>query len=335
MRAGWLVGADGARSRVRQTLGLLFDGVTEPGTFLLADAVMDWPLPADEIAIFWHRAGVMAYFPVRPGIGRIVASVDVGRDAPPSLDDVRVVVAERGSFGAVAHETTWRSRSVINERKVPDYRGGRCFVVGDAAHIHSPAGGQGMNTGMQDAANLAWKLAAVLGGLADPEPLLASYCAERSPVAEHVLAMAGRMTRVATMRGGASRRLRDRLARVVLALPPARRRLRDDLSELGVADRASPIVRDAGAGRRGLRAGDRLPDAPLPGPSGRVRLHERMRDSTPTLLLLVACRGPRRSPACSRSRARSGVSSRVWIPSWSRWPPGRPSPSRTPRGWSG
>ena len=103
----------------------------------------------------------MAYFPVRPGVGRIVASVDVGRDAPLSLDDVRVVVAERGPSGAVVHDTTWRSRFVINERKVPDYRaagapGRRC-----GPH-HSPAGGQGMNTGMQDAANLAWKLAAVV-----------------------------------------------------------------------------------------------------------------------------------------------------------------------------
>ncbi len=147
---------------MRRTLDLPFDGVTEPGTFLLADVAMDWPLPADEIVIFWHRAGVMAYFPVRPGVGRIVASVDVGRDAPLSLEDVRFVVAERGPSGVVVHDTTWRSRFVINERKVPDHRAGRCFLVGDAAHIHSPAGGQGMNTGMQDAANLAWKLAAVV-----------------------------------------------------------------------------------------------------------------------------------------------------------------------------
>ena len=223
---------------------------------------------------------------MRPGVGRIVASVDVGRDAPLSLEDVRFVVAERGPSGAVVHDTTWRSRFVINERKVPDYRAGRCFLVGDAAHIHSPAGGQGMNTGMQDAANLAWKLAAVVRGLADPEPLLASYSPERSPVAEHVLAMAGRMTRVATMRGRVARRARDRVARVALAFPPARRRLRDDLSELGVAYRESPIVRDAGTGRRGLRAGDRMPDAPLARPSGRVRLHERMRDATPTLVLM-------------------------------------------------
>jgi hypothetical protein len=127
----------------------------------------------------------------------------------------------------------WLSAFRINERKVSDYRAGRVFVVGDAAHVHSPAGGQGMNTGMQDAFNLAWKLALVCRGDAT-EPLLDSFSAERSAVGEEVLKAAGRLTMVATMRNRTAQTVRNLLGRLLLGLAPVRKAMVNTMSEVSV-----------------------------------------------------------------------------------------------------
>src|SRR5207302_4442356 len=122
-----------------------------------------------------------------------------GTPPEPSLAEVQAIVDERGPGGVRLSEPHWLSGFRIHERKVADYRRGRCFLAGDAAHIHSPAGGQGMNTGMQDTWNLAWKLALVQAGRARPD-LLDSYSQEREEVGEMVLRNAARLTRVATLR---------------------------------------------------------------------------------------------------------------------------------------
>ncbi len=187
--AGWMIGCDGAHSLVRHGLGMQFEGETLPSNWILADVhLMGVPGGADEIAAYWHADGPIVLFPISPGRYRVVA--DVGetkageRPDDPTLAEVQAVLDQRGPGGITASEPVWLASFVINDRKVADYRSGRVFLAGDAAHIHSPAGGQGMNTGMQDACNLGWKLALVSRGLAAAEPLLASYSSERSEIAQ-------------------------------------------------------------------------------------------------------------------------------------------------------
>ncbi len=164
VRCDWLLGCDGAHSTTRKQLGLEFAGEADPNDFLLADCRIDG-IPQDELSLFWHSRGVLGFFPFGEGRCRVIA--DMGR-APgpghppdPTLAQVQAVVDERGPGGVRLSEAVWLAGFRIHERKVADYRRGRVFLAGDAAHIHSPAGGQGMNTGMQDAWNLAWKLALV------------------------------------------------------------------------------------------------------------------------------------------------------------------------------
>ena len=134
---------------------------------------------------------------------------------------------------------------------VADYRAGRVFLAGDAAHIHSPAGGQGMNTGMQDACNLAWKLALVWRGRGAPEPLLDSYSIERSAVGRQVLAAAGRVTALAVMRNAALQSMRNHVASLMFGLAPVRRAMANTLTELSIGYPESPLT---APGRLGLQA---------------------------------------------------------------------------------
>src|SRR6185437_12693770 len=167
METPFLIGCDGAHSIVRHGLGIEFEGSTEPSDWLLADLRLDGDLPADELTLCWTGDGVLALFPIIGGRYRVIADVGLlptEAAPPPELGEIQAVLDRRGPPGLRAHDPFWLSRFRINERKVRDYRRGRVFLAGDAAHIHSPAGGQGMNTGMQDAFNLAWKLALVVKG---------------------------------------------------------------------------------------------------------------------------------------------------------------------------
>jgi hypothetical protein len=241
--------------------------------------------------------GVLGFFPFAPGRCRVIA--DLGRAAgsgkppDPSLADVQAAVDERGPGGVRLSDPHWLSGFRINERKVGDYRRGRAFLLGDAAHIHSPAGGQGMNTGMQDAWNLAWKLALVQRGRARPEPLLGSYSQERGAVGELVLRQASQMTWAATLRSPVAQFLRNRLVWVVGRLPPFTRNLVRYLSELSVHYPDSPLNGETAGhswAARGIRPGDRVPDARLrePGTGKERRLLEVVRGQEHNLLLLAA-----------------------------------------------
>jgi hypothetical protein len=277
----WLLGCDGAHSTVRHRLGLPFAGEAEPNDWILADVHIDGPLPADEVSVYWHRDGVLFFFPFEPGRVRIVADqkVAAGTTKPPdpTLADTQAVVDARGPGGLHVHDPVWLSGFRINERKVADYRAGRAFLAGDAAHVHSPAGGQGMNTGMQDAYNLAWKLALVQQGRGRASPLLDSYSQERSEVGEKVLRAAGDLTRVATLRNPVAQLIRNHVASLLGSFGAFRRRFTSTMSELSIHYPHSPLNGEhRGRGMRwgggGLRPGDRLPDAPLADPqTGRAR----------------------------------------------------------------
>lgn len=290
LRTDWLAGCDGAHSTVRHTLDLGFEGEAEPNDWLLADVHLEGSAREDEVAVFLHRRGVLALFPMGGRRFRVIADRGLRAAAPagePILDDVQAVLDERGTGGLHARDPVWLSHFGINERMVRDYRAGRVFLAGDAAHIHSPAGGQGMNTGMQDAVNLAWKLALVCRGLADARsPLLASYGSERSAVARRVLSGAAALTRMGTLRNPLLQALRNAILPLATRLPALRRAIASTLGELDIAYADSVLSRRVpGASRHGGRPGDRVPDQPVRTQDGETAmLYERLRSGKFCLL---------------------------------------------------
>ncbi len=265
VRTAWLAGCDGAHSLVRHMLGFGFEGDTLESDWLLADVhIAGAGAPRDAIAIHWHAEGMLVLFPIMPGRVRVIADLGAApRDHPvdPTLEEVQAIVERRGPGGMHLSDPVWLSAFRINERKVKHYRAGRVFLAGDAAHVHSPAGGQGMNTGMQDAINLAWKLALVCRGASDT--LLDSYSVERSAVGDRVLADAGRLTTVATLRGGAAQSVRNLLAGVLLGLSPVRQAMADTLSETSIGYPDSPLNGASALGLGGPAPGQRV--APVAG----------------------------------------------------------------------
>jgi 2-polyprenyl-6-methoxyphenol hydroxylase-like FAD-dependent oxidoreductase len=242
--ADWLIGCDGAHSAVRHGLGLAFLGNTLQSDWILADLNLSgYPLPTTEMVTYWHEDGVLLVIPMSATRFRIIADLGLSAGGPPvnpTLDQVQAIMDRRGPGGMTTTNPIWLSAFRINERKVSDYRAGRVFVVGDAAHVHSPAGGQGMNTGMQDAFNLAWKLALVCRGEA-AEALLDSFSVERSAVGAEVLKAAGRLTMVATMRNHTAQAVRNLFGRLLLGLAPVRKAMVDTMSEVSVGYDHSPL----------------------------------------------------------------------------------------------
>ncbi|MDF2998553.1 MAG: pcpB [Xanthobacteraceae bacterium] len=266
LAAAWLVGCDGAHSTVRHGLGFDFEGATQMSDWVLADLMLAGPVAEDRILIYWHADGILAIFPLGAGRFRVVADLgparQEGRRADPTLAEVQALIDGRGLQGIVGADPNWLACFRINERKVARYGQGRVFLAGDAAHVHSPAGGQGMNTGMQDAFNLAWKLALVHAGGAGPA-LLDSYSIERSAVGDEVLSNATRLTDVALLRNPLAQAVRNRVAHFVLGLSQVRRRAERQLGELDIAYEASPLSVSVVSSPQGLPdAGERLPAAP-------------------------------------------------------------------------
>jgi len=232
VRAAYLVGADGMHSRVREAAGIGFAGSAYAESFVLADVRMDWQLPRDEVMLYFAPAGLAVIAPLPGGRHRIVATFDQAPEHP-SLADVQALMDARGPRRQPARvrEVVWSSRFRVHHRLADHYRAGRVFLAGDAAHVHSPAGGQGMNTGIQDAVALGARLAAVLRDGADGASLDA-YEAQRRPVAAGVVALTDRMTRLATLRRRPLVAARNTLLPVAGRLPFVRHGLAMNLSEL-------------------------------------------------------------------------------------------------------
>ncbi len=247
LTAAFVAGCDGAHSAVRHQLHLAFEGGSYHDSFLLADVETNEALPADELQLCPNERGPLAIFPMSATRRRIVATIEAREGDTPSLDLVRRVLAERAPREAEALALHWSSYFRIHHRHVDSLRSGRFFVAGDAAHIHSPFGGQGMNTGLQDAWNLAWKLDLALRGHAG-EALLDSYGAERLPVIRSVIAMTDLMTRAMGTPSRVAQALRDAIIPMVSRLAPFQHAFVERLSELDVAYGGSPIVE--GPGRR-------------------------------------------------------------------------------------
>ena len=258
---------------MRHGLGFVFEGTTLESHWYLADGHIAALEPKDRLHIFWHRDGILAFFPIVGDRWRVVADLGPAtgseRHADPTLPEINQLMAQRGSPSFVMTDPIWLAAFRINERKVKDYRKGRVFLAGDAAHIHSPAGGQGMNTGMQDAFNLAWKLALVIKGSAKAE-LLDSYSPERTAVGERVLRNAGRLTEVATLRNPVLQGLRNTVARFATGFPFVQHKMANQLSEMDIGYPESALsVRDGDAGP-GPKAGERWPER-LPAGAGGMK----------------------------------------------------------------
>jgi 2-polyprenyl-6-methoxyphenol hydroxylase-like FAD-dependent oxidoreductase len=233
IRAAYLVGADGMHSTVREYTGTGFTGDQYPQSFVLADVQMDWPLPRDEVMLCYHADGLVVVAPLPdPGRYRIVATA-AGAPEHPDRGYVQELLATRGPRRQPARVTSvvWSSRFRIHHRLAGHYRAGRILLAGDAAHVHSPAGGQGMNTGIQDAADLAARLAGAVRDGADPA-VLDGYEAQRRPVAAGVVTLTDRMTRVATLSSMPLQQARNALIRALGRVPAVHRALAMNLSEL-------------------------------------------------------------------------------------------------------
>ncbi|MEO3797376.1 FAD-dependent monooxygenase [Nonomuraea sp. B10E15] len=264
VRVPWLIGCDGAHSTVRHQLGVPFVGGAFEENFAVADGRVEWPLPYDVFYSFLYKGNFVAYFPMPGGLHRITIAYPPGR-APAgevSFDEVREAVAMCSPPGTRLATIVESGRFRINQRKVARHSVDRVFLAGDAAHVHSVVGGQGMNTGIQDAFNLGWKLAAVVQGRARRE-LLDSYAAERSPVAHRLVKGTRRATRMTLLRNPMATAARRNIAPHVTARPAVQRILSRALTQLDVSYRDGT----GGSNDDRLAVGDRFPDIGLLHPS--------------------------------------------------------------------
>ncbi|MGW6701759.1 FAD-dependent oxidoreductase [Nocardia sp. NPDC055049] len=234
IEADYVIGADGMHSVVREQAGIGFTGDTYPASFVLADVRMSWPTPRSEVSLHLSPEGVTVVAPLPDDAHnryRVVATVD---DAPehPTRTDIQTLLNTRGPAGEIhVDEVLWSSRFRVHHRVADQYRAGRVLLAGDAAHVHSPAGGQGMNTGIQDAALLGSLLAKVDAG--EPDSILDTYETTRRPIALDVVAFTHRMTSMATLQSAPARTARNTAFRLLTRIPAVRAKLAYQLSELG------------------------------------------------------------------------------------------------------
>jgi 2-polyprenyl-6-methoxyphenol hydroxylase-like FAD-dependent oxidoreductase len=313
-RFAWVVGCDGARSTVREALGLSFEGTDYDWKLVLADVHVDWARRMDEAQTFLSPHGTLNCMPMPvDGRWRIVADVPARRtylaDEALTLESVQRLAEERGAPDAVLSDASWLATSEIRYRLASRFRVERVFLAGDAAHVHSPLGAQGMNIGIQDAYNLAWKLALVIRG-AGRLTLLDSYEAERRPIAQQVIQNSDRSSRLTRPSSARRRIVQHRIFGALLRLAPFRRRMARGGSELamnyrgrlGVAEHRPPLpaviagrgLRGDASGLRGWQAfgrgpapGDRVPDIAFGPPTDRRYLHDVLQGTRHVLLLFA------------------------------------------------
>ncbi|GFG63477.1 FAD-binding monooxygenase [Mycobacterium kubicae] len=241
--ASWVIGTDGGHSTIRRLVGTKLDGSFHGERFILGDVEAEHDLGNSHMYTFLSPKGPVVTLPMRGGRVRFLAQI---HDAPgqplnlhPTQQQLQQILDERIG-GITITQSHWLTCFEVHHGQVPQYRHGRVFLAGDAAHIHSPAGGQGMNTGMQDAFNLAWKLAAVVRGEAG-QHLLDSYHAERHPVGKSVIDFTTVLAKVGTLKGGA-RVARDVAIRAAAGITPALRKMAGNVEETNVNYRNSPIA---------------------------------------------------------------------------------------------
>ena len=268
LQAGWLVGADGMHSSVREALGMPFPGEAVVRSVMLADVRLA-ETPQDVLTVNAVGGMFCLIAPFGDGWYRVIAwdrHNQPPESTPVSMAEVSDVTRQVHGTDFGMHDPRWMSRFHSDERQVPRYRAGRVLLAGDAAHVHSPAGGQGMNTSIQDAANLGWKLAATVQGWA-PEGLLDTYHAERHPVGRQVLRGSGAMLRIGLTGPAPLTSARNLLMTLATKIPFAAGAAADTISGIGISypapQHAHPLT------------GKRAADVPL---ADSRRLYETLRD---------------------------------------------------------
>ena len=266
MTAAWVAGCDGARSAVRELTGITFPGAPYEHVFFVADVEATGSMVPDQVNVYLWRSGFHLFFPMRGAdhwrvVGILPANLRDRMDV--DFDAVVPSVREEAGASVAFNSCSWFSTYRIHHRVAVRFREQRCFLLGDAAHIHSPVGAQGMNTGLQDAYNLAWKLALVVQGRAD-EALLDSYEEERIPVAQRLLDTTDRGFRLVVANSRWAGLLRTQVLARLAAFAMRRKKIQRlafrTISQIGIHYRESSLSRTLGSlPRSAPQAGDRFP----------------------------------------------------------------------------
>ncbi|MTE21401.1 hypothetical protein F0L17_20250 [Streptomyces sp. TRM43335] len=275
-RTPWLVGCDGSRSRVREAMGAAFEGDVYPYTIIVADVRLGVPMD-DQLLIHVGRAGLVVCTDFGNGWYRmgVIDRSKPWSDDPVTLQEVRDTLAKLFGKDLRPSEPLWTSRFRIQERQAETYRKGRMLIAGDAAHVHSPLGGQGLNLGIQDAMNLGWKLAAVVSGRGS-ERLLDTYVEERRRVSQGVIKVTDIATRMMTSDKSAVRAARLTAASIATRIPASHLLAVGHLS--GIATSYPGMAADRSSRRT---VGRRVPDLEVHrGAAGGTRLFDAMRSGS-------------------------------------------------------
>jgi 2-polyprenyl-6-methoxyphenol hydroxylase-like FAD-dependent oxidoreductase len=257
----YLIASEGAHSNVRETLGLAFEGKSLEEQYALGDFYVDGDLSDSDLHIFSSEHGFMGMFPMGNKRFRIIASNPISKpskDTAPALEELQQLYDQRSAIPARFHDLEWSSWFHINSRMIHQLRSGRIFLGGDSAHIHSPAGAQGMNTGIQDLINLCWKLAMVLRGEAK-ESILETYAADRLPVIHGVLTKTEELTHAIGEENALFRSVFNHLAPWIVGREFVQHSSTERMSQLGLNYRESTLSENHAAAAT-LKAGDRVPD---------------------------------------------------------------------------
>lgn len=288
--AKWVIGCDGAHSFVRKHLDLSFKGKSFPIVFSLADVQLDWKYAHEEVFAFWSPEGVLAAIPLpQKGYYRLIFVLDrcqkqqqkITEDnlqveiSAPSLEEVKQVVWKRADPKATLSKPQWIANFHVNSRLASHFRKGRFFLAGDAVHIHSPIGGQGMNTGLQDAFNLAWKMGLVHQNKMSPK-ILDSYHEERQELAIHLLQGTEAGTVVAALKKSWQISLRNWIALMLLRIPFLQKKLIRAVSQISITYPQSKIIHENGKFHRGPKIGSRMPNFTLQLREETIHVHDLM-----------------------------------------------------------
>lgn len=266
IEAKYLVGCDGAKSPVRHALGLAFEGSTFERTFYVADAQVDWQFGHDALTVSLSKETFVVFFPLKGEKRYRIVGVfpdEFAKDEGDVLyEEIEARIKQEAELELDIHDVEWFSTYKVHTRHVSSFDAGRCFLAGDAAHIHSPAGAQGMNTGIQDGYNLAWKMALVLKGWAG-ERLLDTYNEERLENAKNLLRTTDRMFQLAAGPEWFLSFLRTNVfpavAGYLFSYDAVKRFVFPLVSQIGINYRHSTLSRHAGDEDFKVKAGDRMP----------------------------------------------------------------------------
>lgn len=260
----WLIGADGARSMVRKQLGLAFNGETYASEFYLADVSLNNSLKERYVQLYLGKDGFAGFFPMpEAGRFRLIGNLPPGLDEKQDLkiEDILPALTQNSGIMPDIRETYWFTTYRLHHRMADKFRLQRCFLIGDAAHIHSPVGGQGMNTGLQDAYNLAWKLAGVINGQTSNN-ILDSYAEERMPVAKTLLKTTDNMFSVIMSRRWYMRLFKrfllPRVLKYVWSKPNIKQAFFKRISQIEISYRDNRINLHMSPSVK-IKAGDRIP----------------------------------------------------------------------------